>query len=118
MNTEVRDFTFYQDPDSRWYVELPEWPGSKADLEMVAGADTMLEYMAEGTGKVKASISEIEIPGFDKLTLQFETPEIGGGYYHLKTHQGIDINLDLWLCDVTKFVFGGYLPKTIYISKH
>lgn len=118
MNTEVKDVTFYQDPDSRWYVDLPEWTGSKAELEMVAGADTMLEYMSEGTGKVRTSISEEEIPGFDKLTLEFETPDIGGAYYLLKTYQGIEINLNMWLCDVTKFVFGGYLPKTIYISKH
>jgi len=35
-----RKLKFYKEADERWYVELPEWEGSKADLEMVAGADT------------------------------------------------------------------------------
>ena len=42
---EVKHIRFYQDPDTRWYVDLPEFPGTKAELEMVLGADTMLEFL-------------------------------------------------------------------------
>jgi len=33
----------------------------------------------------------------------------------MKTYKGIEYDPELWLCDVTKFVFGNF-PKNIYIS--
>lgn len=39
--------------DNSWYIDLPEYieqGGSKGDLEMVSGADTMLDIIA---GKVR-----------------------------------------------------------------
>ena len=27
----------------RWYIDLPDWTGTKGELEMVAGADTLLD---------------------------------------------------------------------------
>lgn len=53
-----RKLKFYKEADERWYVELPEWKGSKADLEMVAGADTMLNYMSEGEDHINLYLSE------------------------------------------------------------
>lgn len=114
---ETKDITFYKDPDTRWYVDLPDWTGTKADLEMVMGADTMLEYMSEGEDKVRTSITLEESPGYDKLTLVEETPDAGGGYYLLDYYRGHNINLKMWLCDVTRYVFDGKLPKEIYIVK-
>jgi len=108
---------FYQDPDTRWYVDLPAWPGAKADLEMVAGADTMLEYMSEGTGEVHLYLSTDPFEGADELKLRELAFELGNGaFYLLKSYKGIEINLDMWLCDVTKWVFGDF-PKSIFISK-
>jgi len=112
----IREITFYQEPNSRWYVDLPEWEGSKDELEMVLGADDMLNYMSEGEGKVRIIFSTTPQNNFDTLELKNETPDIGGGYYHMATYNGININQDMWLCDVTKFVFNT-LPKTIYLKK-
>jgi len=42
--------------------------------------------------------------------------ERGGGYYHMKKFQTRQVNKDLWLCDVTRFVFGD-LPKKIFIKR-
>lgn len=113
---EIKEYTFYQDPDTRWYVDIPEWEGEKADLEMVAGADIMLNYMAEGSDKVRLMFSEEPQENFDTLVLQFETPEVGGGYYYMGTYNGIEIKQAMWLCDVTKYVFGK-MPETIYVKK-
>jgi hypothetical protein len=45
-----------------------------------------------------------------------EGPEIGeGAWYILNQYLGIDFNLKMWLCDVTKFVFGNF-PKKIYFK--
>lgn len=113
----MRTLEFYKETDERWYVDLPEWDGEKADLEMVAGADSMLEYMAEGNGKVKVLMSVEEFDGADRLKFLKEADEINNGaYYALDWYKGVHINLNMWLCDVTKFVFGDF-PKEIYISK-
>ena len=43
---------FYKENDNRWFVNLPEWKGNKDDLEMVMGADTMLDYISDGENEV------------------------------------------------------------------
>ena len=114
----MRKFRFYKETDNRWYIDLPEWTGSKAELEMVSGADAMLEYMAEGSNEVYAYISETEFEGSDTLQLKGLAIDLGNGaYYFMQKYRGIEINLDAWLCDVTKFVFNGDFPSRIFICK-
>ena len=114
----MKTLRFYKDPDIRWYVDLPEWTGTKAELEMVAGADTMLEYMAEGSDEVTLSISEEPFEGGDSLVFKELAIELGNGaYYYFENYRGITINLDIWLCDVVKFVFGDF-PKILYVSHY
>lgn len=113
-----RKLKFYKEADERWYVELPEWEGSKADLEMVAGADTMLNYMAEGNNYVNLHLSEEAFDGADKLEFIRIATEIGNGaHYIMRSYAGIEFNLEVWLCDVTTFVFKSF-PTYIYISKY
>jgi len=107
-----KDLRFYKDYDNRWYVDLPDWKGSKAELEMVAGADTMLEMIAEGHDAVQAHFDINPYEGGDELVCKEIHPE-GGATYILKTYRGVELNLQMWLCDVTTFVFG-YFPKIIY----
>ena len=42
----IRRFKFYKEDDNRWFVELPEWDGEKDDLEMVMGADILLDVLS------------------------------------------------------------------------
>jgi hypothetical protein len=112
----MKRLKFYKESDNRWYVDLPEWEGSKAELEMVAGADSMLEYMAEGEAQVWIVLSEQEFENADKLEfLRLATEIENGAFYKLDKYRGIEIGLEMWLCDVTKFVFGDF-PKTIFLS--
>lgn len=112
-----RKLKFYKETDERWYVDLPEWEGSKANLEMVAGADTMLNYMAEGSDQINLFMSEEDFEGADKLEFIRIADEIGdGAHYLMKSYVGIEFNLDVWLCGVTTFVFNGRYPSIIYIS--
>ncbi len=53
----MRRFRFYKDELNRWYVDLPEWEGDQAELEMVCGADTMLDILAQGDGEVRLTLS-------------------------------------------------------------
>ncbi len=110
-------YKFYKESSGRWYVDLPTWEGSKAELEMVAGADSMLEYMAEGEEFVQLILSEENFEGSDALNIIEECKgDIGGALYLMTFYKGIQLNLEMWLCDVTKFVFNKF-PKIIYISK-
>lgn len=116
MNPQQNNiFRFYKTESNRWYVYLPSWEGSVADLEMVAGADNMLEYMSEGKNDIKLIISEEFFEGSDLLEFKREADEWGNGaFYIFRTYKSIEINLDMWLCDVTKFIFGKF-PKKLYI---
>lgn len=108
----MREFRFYREPSHRWYVDLPDWPGEKADLEMVSGADTMLDVLAQGEGEINLIISTESIPGALCLEFIMETPEIGeGAQYLFIDHFN---TFEVWLCDVTKFVFGNF-PENIWI---
>ena len=112
----IKKLKFYKESDNRWYIDLPDWQGVKADLEMVAGADTMLEYMAEGKGEIVLILSEQEFENSDKLEfLRLATEIDNGAFYKLDYYNGIYLGLEMWLCDVTKFVFGDF-PNTIFIS--
>lgn len=111
----MREFRFYKENTHRWYVDLPEWEGPKSALEMIDGADSMLEYMAEGSGEVRAILSTKKVDNAYHLNFLRETPEVGeGAQYHLDEYLGLTINLRVWLCDVTKFVFGDF-PRDIWI---
>ena len=120
MNNSIpisRKLKFYKEADERWYVELPEWKGSKADLEMVAGADTMLNYMSEGSDYIHLYLSEEDFEGADKLEFVRMATEIANGaHYVMKSYLGIEFNLEMWICDVCMFVFNGQFPLNIYIS--
>lgn len=111
----VREFKFYKD-EGGWFVDLPEWEGTKADLAMVSGADTMLDIISQGENDIMVLLSTEEFNGSNRLEFIRESPEMGeGSWYLMKTYKGIEYNLELWLCDVTIFVFGNF-PQNIYVS--
>lgn len=111
------EIKFYKESDNRWYADLPEWEGPKAALEMVCGADTMLDILAQGEGNTILDMSVEPINGYEMLIFLHETPDLDeGAYYHMESYMGLEFNLDVWLCDVTKFVFGEF-PKIIYFNK-
>jgi len=117
----MRLFRFYKEGSGRWYVDLPEWEGSKDELEMVSGADTFLEILSQGESEVNVILSVTDFVGSDKLQLikpgRLGGWELGeGSWYKLDSYIGISYDLEMWLCDVTKFVFGGF-PETIYFKK-
>ena len=103
-----------------WYIDLPEYlaqGGSKGDLQMVDGADKMLDMLAGNDSKVLLTISTAAFDGADMLTLTERCDAIiGGGYYLMKQYEGQEINRTMWLCQVTAFVLGD-IPATIFVKK-
>jgi hypothetical protein len=114
-----RTLKFEKDPDSKWYVVLPEWEKDRSALQMVAGADTWLDILAKGEYHVVLSVSDEELPNATGHLdiLKYGSPyaedsEIGA-WYSVGPYMGVEYNLDVWLCSVTKFVFGNF-PEKIY----
>jgi hypothetical protein len=114
----TQNFRFYKELDGRWYVELPGWEGSKADLEMVQGADTMLDLISGTANECYLRLSDHQFDGAELLRLEHtREPNLGGGGdYLLQNYEGETTLLRLWLCEVTNFVFKG-LPERIYFKK-
>lgn len=123
MITTIR---FYKEDNHRWFADIPEWKGDKEDLEMTLNADTMLDIICEGDDYVFLTLSTEPIDGFDVLDLEVKCSDYdffsqggttNGAYYIMKSYRGIEFNLKIWLCDVTKFVFGDF-PQKIYVFKN
>jgi hypothetical protein len=108
------NFRFYKTPVGEWFIDLPEWEGDHADLQMLAGADNWLEIMAEGDREIFIRISDESFPGSYGM---FQTkPGESGMYYFIPKYMGIDYSMNIWLCEVTRFVFG-YFPEKIYFCR-
>lgn len=110
-------FRFYKNEADKWYIDLPEWEGSLSELQMVEGADTMLDIVSNYTRECYLDISDAWFEGSDLIELTENMREsIGGGMYVMRTHKGEPIEHPMWLCEVTVHVFDK-LPEQIYIRK-
>jgi hypothetical protein len=108
----------------RWYIDLPEWTGPKANLELVAGAEDMFELLSKGKERISVSFC-------DKLEDMFTTPNavaphvvlrhLGGGDYSVNVTTDVynsdEFPKEIWLCSVTEFIFGAY-PEYMYIRSN
>jgi hypothetical protein len=117
MTTTVNAYKFVKEYTGRWYIDLPNWQGVKADLEMVEGADIMLDYVGKGSSEVELILAEEPFEGSTELQLIEDYKDhVGGGIYLLSEYEGKTLDQQMWLCDVTKFVFGK-LPPAIYFKR-
>jgi hypothetical protein len=120
----MKIYRFYKEVDSKWYIDLPEWEGMKAELQMVEGADTMLDIISEGETEtnIVISLEPFEQANILELieNLSIEQKEIikycDGAFYILKKYEGFEYNITLWLCNVMLYVFGGF-PEKIYLKR-
>lgn len=119
------ELSFEQDPDGRWYIVFPGWPLDRSHLQMVAGADDMLDLLdTSHEHLVKVSVipakEKAAHEGYFQLTC-IKSSLSGGAFY---TAQGLEgwgdphaiREKELWLCPVTLCVLGHY-PKYIYVKK-
>ncbi len=110
-------FNFFKNEKGEWYLDLPEWNGDPADLQMVEGADQWLDLVSNKADKVDIFMSEDSFEDAEILTLlRIKEANLGGGgIYYLETYQNKQVDLKLWLCDVTEFVFKA-IPQKIYFA--
>ena len=98
---------------TEWFADVPQH--TKAENQMVAGADTLLEEVSDGADEVFVVLSS-DIPNPDewKLHLHIVEHDKFGATYKVKAagQEGVQI---AWLCNVMHTVFGGEHPTDIYI---
>ena len=102
----------------KWLVHLPDYPGHYSELEMVLGADVMCDMIDTfETGNIAVTVSD---EPFDSIfstreyTLDFVNSTTSNGEQDGANYRMREYKLDVWLCNVTKYVFGEF-PATIYI---
>jgi hypothetical protein len=115
----MKQYRFYKD-DIGWFVDLPEWTGEKGELQMVCGADTFCDILSQGENEIHVTLSTEPFNGCDVLDFLYlgriEGPEMGSGAWYILDHYAdLPFGLTMWLCDVTKFVFGDF-PSKIYFK--
>ncbi len=125
LNTPYPAISTYQThrfikDDEGWSIELPEYlahGGNKAALEMVDGADEILNLIARRKKQVSIQMDTTYFEDSDLLELDelCDAPK-GGGYYIMRTCRGKQFNRRMWLCDIVLFVFGD-MPQQIYVRK-
>lgn len=109
---------FKKEPTGEWYIVLPDYHGPKEDLQMVYGADTMLDILSRDTNNLSIRVLDYyDMPtdeSFElaKLTIPESLDQLGGQWY---LWPNLDDFYAVWLCDVTLFVFGDF-PDTIYFE--
>ena len=118
------------EPIKRWYYDFPHWGFDKSYLEMVAGADTMLDYYAKGKNKVTLEIiiskklkwkyscdDTLDMFVGEDLTKAktwWDKVSLGRGYTGTNVINGEVKTTTFWICPVTLFVLGRY-PNFIYV---
>ena len=111
-STVRKELRFYRS-GTEWFADVPQH--TRAENQMVAGADTLLEEVSDGADEVFVVLSsDIPDPGECKLHLHRVAQDKCGATYKVKAagQDGVQI---AWLCNVMHTVFGGEHPTDIYI---
>ena len=110
-------YRIYRTPEGRWFVDIPDWDGEKDELELVDGADTMCEIIAQGEKQFKCVFSDEKIKAsYTLIKTRDGEKEIGGAWYVMPSYGSIQYDLNVWLCDVTSKIFGRF-PDIIYFYR-
>ena len=113
-----RAIRFYKNAKNEWYADIPEWGGNIDDLQMVEGADQLLDWVAASANECKLLMADAHFDNSEIMELVYAREENlgGGGDYLLETFRSEVKNHKLWLCNVTEFVFK-LLPERIYFKE-
>lgn len=108
--------SFTKERNNRWYVDFPNWPLSHDHLEMVAGADDLLDILNDGSDHVKLMVSTKEMERCIVLNKE-KSGLTKGAFYTVETRlRDWAPKKKLWLCPVTLTVLGHY-PQKIYFKR-
>jgi hypothetical protein len=102
----IKSIEFFMQ-DNLWYADVPN--RTLEENEMVEGADTLLEFLADGHDHVTLTISTMPDTS-SQLHLEMIEHNSYGTTYILNSNPDDTV----WLCNVTHDVFDDH-PKNLYI---
>ncbi len=114
-----RVLAFNKEEDGLWYIDYPQWAGPHKALMMVAGADTLLDLLNDGSNRVEIEVAYEDFEGASLLSRLDWRLTGGANYWFVPCEDDYEDDFDgfkVWLCPVTLFVFGSY-PKYIYFKQ-
>lgn len=115
MNT----YEFFRE-NGCWHLKMPQakQKGKKqACVDLVDGADTMLNLMSDGANEVTLALNTEPFENAELLELlQPCQPFLEGGYYLMRQHDGKEVNYEMWICGVSRVAFND-VPEKIYVKK-
>ena len=120
-NTQLK-ISFTKEANRRWYVDFPNWPLQHYMLEMVAGADDLLDILNDGSNHVSLEVFTEKPKTYDIELKKVHSALTKGAFYTVETPlEGWEKpnairRKQLWLCPVTLTVLGHY-PNSIYFKK-
>ena len=103
---------FEKDDWGGWFAVIPSWPGPRAALAMVDGADTFLDLLSKGEPYVALDLSMDPKDNWDRLHYLKPHAFGDGAYYTFENEERLH---RMWLCGVTEFVFGE-MPERIWFK--
>ena len=107
------NISFEKEEDGKWYAVIPEWPYGHEELEMVDGADELLDCLTTDNRQVSLEVETEEPSLGEYVTFTLVDHDDYGGTY-VTEDNGIEVK-KIWLCNVAHFFFDGEHPETIYI---
>lgn len=109
---ERKSLRFYKQ-GNEWFADVAGH--SQAQNQMVAGADTLLDIVADGKSEVTTILSaDLDKPDPWIIHLHLVEHDKHGATYRVRRAKSDSSSL-AWLCNVTHDVFGGEHPTDIYI---
>ena len=96
-----------------WYINLWYWIGPKAALAMVAGADDFLDKLTLDGKHATVKVYRKKQPNAIRVQLIEPNKLDNGGDYIIEGPKGYPKKM--WLCNVTRVVYGGFMPKQLYV---
>ena len=83
------ELTFEKWEDGRWFVVLPDYDGDQEDLEMVDGADKLLDHLTTDGMYVTVDVS-LEENEANPILLELVAHDAIGGTYHTNDIEDFD----------------------------
>ena len=91
----------------RWFVDIP-WEGDVSDLQMVAGADLLLDSLYNRNTRISIEVSTDPIK--DYIHLNRVSEDEFGATYGVNTP---NFSGEIWLCPVTLAVYMNVYKEVI-----
>jgi hypothetical protein len=103
-------FSFYKTAQNRWFYDWPDYERDHNELEMIDGADTLLEHFAHDSKYVNLIVDTIKKRSHYDFILKKNTVEAHGCYYTCD-----DLDYHVYLCSVMLLIYEDY-PDVLYVT--